>query len=175
MYDEENFGRGWGHKFGFLRGHKFFERGHLKFVILDLIKQEPRHGYDIIQVLEEQFHGFYSPSAGTVYPILQLLEDQGFVKINEQEGKKVYTITDEGKEYLEDHEEELEHFRKRGERFEEKFGPYAYDLFAEVRDIMPLIFRNLRHGALKDEKKMKAFKAALEDFRKKVEKIFPEE
>lgn len=163
--------RGWGHGLG----HKFFERGHLKFVILDLIKKEPRHGYDIIQELEDEFHGFYSPSAGTVYPILQLLEDQGFVKINEKNGKKVYTITEDGEEYLEDHEEELEHLRKRGERIEERFGPYAYDLFAEVKEIMPLIIRNLRHGGIKDEKKMKALKAALEDFKKEIKKIFPEE
>src|SRR5579872_3697742 len=60
-----------------------FERGDLKLVILDLLKEKPRHGYDIIQELEKRFHGFYSPSPGSVYPILQLLEDQDFVISNQ--------------------------------------------------------------------------------------------
>src|SRR5580693_8739637 len=60
-------------------GSSRFERGDLKLVILDLLKEKPRHGYDIIQELEKRFHGFYSPSPGSVYPILQLLEDQDLV------------------------------------------------------------------------------------------------
>lgn len=65
-----------------------FERGELKLVILDLLKEKPRHGYDIIQALEKRFHGFYSPSPGSVYPILQLLEDQDFVKSEQQSEKR---------------------------------------------------------------------------------------
>jgi DNA-binding PadR family transcriptional regulator len=84
---------------------RFFEKGDLKYVILDLLKDKPSHGYEIIRALEEYFQGFYSPSAGSVYPTLQLLEDLGYVKSLEQDGKKIYTITDEGKRFLEEHEE----------------------------------------------------------------------
>ena len=85
-----------GHFPGFERHAHLFERGHLKYVILDLLKDKPAHGYEIIKALEERFHGFYSPSAGSVYPTLQLLEDMGYVKSSDQDGKKVYTITAEG-------------------------------------------------------------------------------
>ena len=52
-----------------------FEKGDLKYVILDLLKDEPSHGYEVIRKLEERSRGFYSPSPGSVYPTLQLLED----------------------------------------------------------------------------------------------------
>src|SRR5579863_9612970 len=108
--DDFPFGKWKGHH-GFASGGfgpgRFFERGVLKIVILNLIQEQPRHGYDIIQELEKKFHGFYSPSAGTVYPILQLLEDQGYVTINQKDGKKVYSITEDGEKYLKEHEEEI--------------------------------------------------------------------
>jgi hypothetical protein len=69
-------GRPWG-RGG--RAERLFDRGDLKYVILDLLWERPRHGYDIIRALEERFHGLYSPSPGTVYPTLQLLEDQDYV------------------------------------------------------------------------------------------------
>jgi DNA-binding PadR family transcriptional regulator len=87
-------GREWGHAWE--RRERVFGRGDLKYVILDLLREQPRHGYDIIRELEGRFGGFYTPSAGAVYPILQLLEDMGAVTLAEQDGRKVYTITDEG-------------------------------------------------------------------------------
>jgi DNA-binding PadR family transcriptional regulator len=87
---------------------RLFERGDLKYVILDLIKDKPIHGYEIIRELEKRFHGFYSPSAGSVYPTLQLLEDMGYVKPLEQDGKKVYTITEEGRKFLFEREETMD-------------------------------------------------------------------
>jgi len=87
---------------------RLFEKGDLKYVILDLLKDKPSHGYEIIRALEERFHGFYSPSAGSVYPTLQLLEDMGYVKSTEQDGKKIYTITDEGKKFLSEREETID-------------------------------------------------------------------
>jgi DNA-binding PadR family transcriptional regulator len=78
-----------------------FEQGDLKYVILQLLDEKPRHGYEIIKALEERFAGAYSPSAGTVYPTLQLLEDMGHATVAVEEGgKKVYSITDEGRRYL---------------------------------------------------------------------------
>ena len=68
-----------------------FESGEVKFVILRLLKEKPRHGYEVIKALEEKLGGYYTPSAGTVYPTLQLLEDEGYVRAVETEGKKVYS------------------------------------------------------------------------------------
>ena len=61
-----------------------------------LLKDKPRHGYEIIREMEEKFGGFYTPSPGAVYPTLQWLEDMGYVTVLAQDGKKTYTITEEG-------------------------------------------------------------------------------
>src|SRR5262245_30800963 len=79
---------------------RIFEKGDLKSVILQLLKEKPRHGYEVIRALEERFGGFYSPSPGAVYPTLQMLEDLGYTSVVSQDGKKVYTITDEGLKFL---------------------------------------------------------------------------
>ena len=78
----------------------FFQKGNLKYIILDLIKDKPRYGYEIIRILEERSHGFYTPSPGAIYPTLKMLEESGFTSVTEQDGRKVYTITDEGRKFL---------------------------------------------------------------------------
>ena len=90
------------------RRNQMFESGEVKFVILRLLKEKPRHGYEIIKALEEKLAGTYSPSAGTVYPTLQLLEDQGYVRVVEESGKKVYHITPEGEKFLEENKDAVE-------------------------------------------------------------------
>ena len=93
---------GGGRKRGGGRGGRIFEQGDLKYVILQLLAAKPRHGYEVIKELEEKFGGHYAPSAGTVYPTLSLLEDLGYATVTPEEGgKKVYTITEEGRKYLE--------------------------------------------------------------------------
>ena len=80
---------------------RMFEQGDLKFVILQLLEEKPRHGYEIIKELEDRSGGRYTPSPGTVYPTLTLLEDMGYASIEaEASGKKVYSITDEGRAFL---------------------------------------------------------------------------
>jgi DNA-binding PadR family transcriptional regulator len=83
----------------------YYGRGNVKFAILDLLKEKPRHGYDIIREMEERSGGAYSPSPGVIYPTLQALEDQDFVKSVEQDGKKVYSITEGGLAYLQGQKE----------------------------------------------------------------------
>src|SRR5512141_174351 len=74
-------------------GGRMFDQGHLKFVILRLLDEKPRHGYEIIKEIEERFGGMYSPSPGTVYPTLTLLEDLGYARaLPEEGGKKIYDI-----------------------------------------------------------------------------------
>src|SRR5215475_1935090 len=81
------------------RRNQMFESGEVKYVILRLLKEKPRHGYEIIRALEEKMGGCYTPSAGTVYPTLQLLEDQGYIRAVETEGKKVYHVTPAGESF----------------------------------------------------------------------------
>ena len=82
-----------------------FEQGDLRYVILKMLAEKPRHGYEIIKELEEQFGGWYTPSPGTVYPTLTLLEDLGFAKTTpEESGKKIYEITDLGRAHLAEHQ-----------------------------------------------------------------------
>src|SRR5262252_299325 len=88
---------------------KLFGHGDLRLWLLKLIDERPRHGYDIIAGLEEQFLGFYSPSPGTVYPRLAALEAEGLIEQveGEEEGRKVYRLTPAGKEELHARSEEL--------------------------------------------------------------------
>jgi DNA-binding PadR family transcriptional regulator len=95
------------------RRRQFFEAGEMKYVILRLLREKPRHGYEIIKALEEKTGGCYSPSAGTVYPTLQLLEDQGLVRIVETEGKKVYHVTPEGERFLDEHKTTIDEIAER--------------------------------------------------------------
>lgn len=80
----------------------------MKYVILRLLKDKPMHGYEVMKALEEQTRGCYKPSPGTVYPTLQWLEDEGLVRSEELDGKKVYAITDEGLAFLEEHQTTVE-------------------------------------------------------------------
>ncbi|MEO8448807.1 MAG: PadR family transcriptional regulator [Gemmatimonadota bacterium] len=97
-----------GGKWNRRRRSQMFESGEVKFVILRLLREKPRHGYEIIKALEERLAGCYTPSAGTVYPTLQLLEDQGYVRVVEEEGKKVYHITPEGEKFLDENRDMIE-------------------------------------------------------------------
>lgn len=174
------FGKGFGPGNGFPFGpggfgpQRFFERGDLKFVILSLIKEQPRHGYDIIQELEKKFHGLYNPSAGTVYPVLQLLEDQDFVTIDQKNGKKVYSITPEGEKYLETNKEELERMESRSKHFGH-MGEQMHELRQEMFQTMHPIFKLAANGAFNDPGTMKELRSALVKFRADVEKIVSEQ
>ncbi|RDS81741.1 PadR family transcriptional regulator [Dyella monticola] len=83
-------------------GGRLLGHGDLKLLLLALIEQQPRHGYELIRTIEEMFHGHYSPSPGAVYPTLTMLEELGHVSIeSEQGGRKLYGITEQGREFLE--------------------------------------------------------------------------
>lgn len=95
------------------RRQQMFESGEVKFVVLRLLKEKPMHGYEVMRALEEKMAGCYTPSAGTVYPTLQLLEDEGYARAVETDGKKVYHITPEGERYLERHRDLLDEILDR--------------------------------------------------------------
>jgi len=90
---------------GHPRGEGPFQKGVFKYIILQHLKEKPGHGYEIIRALEDRLHGLYVPSAGTIYPRLQMLEAGGYVTAVLREGKKVYSITDEGQRFLSENEE----------------------------------------------------------------------
>lgn len=116
-------------------GRQVFDRGDLKYVILDLLKDKPAHGYELIRALEDRFGGFYSPSPGAVYPTLQMLEDMGYVSADQQEGRKVYSITDAGRSYLNERQPQVdEMFRRVRERWGAEWGPHAHRMMHDLRE-----------------------------------------
>ena len=97
-----HFGRDHHHHMRGGRLGRVFDQGDLRFVMLGLIAEKPRHGYELIKAIEEKLGGVYSPSPGVVYPTLTLLEELGYASVSDsQGGKKLYTITEEGKAFLE--------------------------------------------------------------------------
>jgi DNA-binding PadR family transcriptional regulator len=110
-------GRGWRARAG-----RVFEQGDLKYVILRLLAEKPRHGYEIIKELEERFGGAYAPSPGTVYPTLTMLEDLGFARaMPEEGGRKIYEITEPGRKHLEEHSATVDDIFERIAKFVEGF------------------------------------------------------
>ena len=121
------------HLFQSERQSRLFEKGDLKYVILNLLKDKPSHGYEIMRALEESFHGFYTPSAGSVYPTLQMLDDMGYVSSSERDGKRVFTITPEGVKFLKEKSQVIE---KIQEQVREWWGPHDREEFHEsIREL----------------------------------------
>lgn len=92
------------------RSSRMFGHGDLKLLLLSLIGQQPRHGYELIRAIEDLCGGTYTPSPGAIYPTLTFLEESGYAAIQQAEegAKKQYAITDEGRAFLQDHRSEVE-------------------------------------------------------------------
>lgn len=103
-----------------------FRHGRLRLYLLKLLDEEPRHGYDIIRLLEDRFIGTYSPSAGTIYPRLQRLEAEGLVAHEIKDGRKVYRLTEAGAAELRARAGELADL-------EADIGRNVHDLAGEIR------------------------------------------
>ncbi|ADL02559.1 PadR family transcriptional regulator [Brevundimonas subvibrioides] len=85
------------------RGRRMFGPGDLRLVLLALIEQEPRHGYDLIKAIETAFGGGYAPSPGVVYPTLSLLADEGLIAgVEDTSGKRIFTLTPAGQTWLDE-------------------------------------------------------------------------
>jgi len=102
-----NFGPG-GRGGRMFRAGKMLADGDLRLIVLALLEDGPRHGYDIIKALEERSHGIYSPSPGVVYPTLTFLEEAGHATAASEGNKKIYTITPAGRAHLEENREIVE-------------------------------------------------------------------
>jgi DNA-binding PadR family transcriptional regulator len=156
------------------QGGPRFERGDIKLVILGLLQEKPRHGYDILQALEAKFHGFYKPSSGTVYPTLELLADQDLVTRDEKSGKKVYTITDAGTQYLKEHQIEHDAMESRMEGPWGAQGQVFREVGQDMREIMRKLFFSLGHKKLNAAQKQKLH-IALQNFKNEITEIVSED
>ena len=104
MGEGARFGRGSGGegRGDWFRVGRMLAHGDLKLLALALIEEQPRHGYELIKLIEEKTSGCYSPSPGVVYPTLTFLEEAGYVTAESEGAKKRYSITEEGRAYLEE-------------------------------------------------------------------------
>ena len=114
-----------------------FRHGSLRLYLLRLLDEEPRHGYEVIRLLRDRFMGVYSPSPGTIYPRLARLEEEGLVTHDEVEGRKVYRITEAGREELRSRSDELD-------ELEEELSASVSDIVREVREDVRETVRSLR-------------------------------
>jgi DNA-binding PadR family transcriptional regulator len=150
---------------------RFFGRGDLKYVILDLLRDKPSHGYEIIRALEDRFHGLYSPSAGSVYPTLQLLEDLGYVKAAEQDGKKVYTITEAGINFLKESQETIGRIKGHMHEWWTDNRDDVRDIFHDLKDLG----RDMKGESRRmSQDKRDAVKAVINEAVGKIKKIIEE-
>jgi len=131
---------GWGGRFGggfgrdmgdddMIRGRRMLVQGDLRLIALALIAEQPRHGYDIIKALEEKTADWYSPSPGIVYPTLTYLEEAGYLTAQSEGSKKLYSITAEGRAYLDENKaladavmKRLAFIGERAQRIRERIG-----------------------------------------------------
>ena len=117
--------RGFGRGFGGFGGDKerLFDSGELRLVILALVAEKPSYGYEIIKAIEERLSGGYAPSPGVVYPTLTLLEEEGYATVSTAEGsKKLYTVTEQGVEYLKTNQATIKAIFGRMEQAGRVFG-----------------------------------------------------
>jgi DNA-binding PadR family transcriptional regulator len=120
-----------------------FEGGQLRLVLLKLIADEPRHGYELIKAIEEMTDGHYAPSPGIVYPTLTMLEDMGFIaEKKSKDSKKIYEVTDDGRAHLDENEEEVDelierlegHGRRRSKGNRPEMGRAISNLMTALRN-----------------------------------------
>ena len=149
-----------------------FQKGDLKYIILDLLKEKPRYGYDIIRSLEENSHGFYKPSPGSVYPTLQMLEEMGYAVSKERDGKKVYEITDEGLGFLEERSDFTDHLKSHLKRH---WNPENFETISKIiRDVSRIrrLLRPRMRNISRD--KMKQISNIVSRARQEIENIIEE-
>jgi DNA-binding PadR family transcriptional regulator len=156
--------------FGARESH--FQKGDLKYVILDLLRDKPRYGYEIIRELEERSFGFYTPSAGAVYPTLQMLEEMGYASAVEQDGKKVYTITDEGRQFLAERKDFADEVKSQ---MKDRWNPASIGDMGRTRQKWARLGKLMGRFHNADSEKMKRVRDVISRAYKEIEDIMEEE
>jgi DNA-binding PadR family transcriptional regulator len=128
----------------------------VRLALLSLLKDAPAHGYELMKRLEERSGGMYRASAGTVYPVLQQLEDEGLVRSEDVEGKKTYHLTDAGREELVRHFDDTERIWQRAHGWKDwgtNMGPETAEIWGSWGRLSKAAFRAAtRSGFDKSEK-----------------------
>jgi DNA-binding PadR family transcriptional regulator len=136
-----------------MRARRMLVQGDLRLLALALIAQAPRHGYEIIKLVEEKTADWYSPSPGIVYPTLTYLEEAGYVTAATEGSKKLYTITDEGKAYLDANRDVIKVVLDRLAALGERVGRWRRASRGEREDQLPPLveaaFTHLRETVAK--------------------------
>ena len=153
---------------GFGGSFRFLAKGDFKGLVLRALKDRPMHGYELMKVLEERFHGFYKPSAGAIYPALRALLREGYVATNGEERRRTYHITAKGRGYLRRRKAEVE---KRFRAFEAAVGPERAALFRELRMTGRTFATNLREIT---PRQAKSLRALLVEMRERMLRIMSE-
>jgi len=167
----EGGGRGWWDLFGDRPPRA--ERGGVRYLVLAAIVDTPRHGYEIMAVIEERSGGAYRPSPGVIYPTLQLLEELGHVKASERDGKKIYAITPAGTRELEEHRDEVASFYEQSEDVWEDHADAVRDVADRVRRLVRAFRRTVRRGRLTPAR-MARVRAILDEAVTKLEALVDE-
>ena len=148
-------GRGWGRRHRRRRG-RIFEQGDLRFLILGLIAEKPRHGYEIIKAIEEETGGAYTPSPGVIYPTLTLLEEMGQIAATEGDGnRKQFAITAEGEAYLAENRTAAEAVKARmREVASEQADRPAPEILRAIENLRNVLYMRWERGPIpRDEAK----------------------
>ena len=144
-------------------GRRVFEHGDLRWVVLALIAEQPRHGYEIIKEIEDRLGGAYSPSPGVIYPTLTLLEETGLIAVKESEGgRKLYGPTPEGEAQLKTHRDAVDGLFERmaGVR-ERSAGGMSPRVVRAMENLRTALRLKLEQGAL-DEAQVQKLAEALD-------------
>jgi len=124
------------------------ERGEIRYLVLDAIREQSRHGYEVIQHIEQRAGGTYRPSPGVIYPTLQMLEELGQAQVVDTEGRKAYRITDAGRADLEQNARAVDDFYQRFG--DDPWESHAED-FAEVMWRIARLVKTFKRGARKGQ------------------------
>jgi DNA-binding PadR family transcriptional regulator len=128
-----------------MRARRMLAQGDLRLIALALIAEAPRHGYEIIKLLEEKTGDWYSPSPGIVYPTLTYLEEANYVTASAEGSKKLYTITDEGRAYLEANRDLVDVVLGRLAALGERVNRWRRDSRGDRRTLPTLVEATLDH------------------------------
>ena len=138
------------HRMGGLGG-RFFGPGEVRLALLALVVEQPRHGYELMKELEARSGGVYRASAGSVYPTLQQLEDEGLLTSETANGRRVYRATEAGRREVEDEDSAVRSIWRRAERWGDwgfAFHPEALEIARPAQRLMKTAFRAIsRDGA----------------------------
>ncbi|MEZ4417168.1 MAG: PadR family transcriptional regulator [Gemmatimonadota bacterium] len=152
-------------------GRRFFGQGEVRLALLSLLADEPAHGYELMKRLEERSGGMYRASAGTIYPVLQQLEDEGLVRLSEEDGKKVYHLTPSGREELSRNEEHISAIWQRATGWKDwgtNMGPETAEIWGSWGRLSKAAFRTV---ASSGTEKMEKVREILDRARKEIEEL----